>query len=150
MKITSFQGEWRFLSNFWPCEVTLDGMDFPSVEHAYMAAKTTDMNLRSIVQMLPDAAQAKRWGRTIKLRADWDQVKLQIMTDLVRQKFSTSPLKDKLLATGDAELIEGNTWNDRFWGVCNGRGLNHLGRILMDVRAGLESTQSKGAARPGE
>ena len=83
-------------------------------------------------------AEAKRFGRRVRLRLDWEQVKLDIMRQLVADKFARSDeLRRRLLATGDAELVEGNAWNDTFWGVCRGRGQNHLGRILMEVRDGL-------------
>jgi ribA/ribD-fused uncharacterized protein len=139
--ITSFRGEHRFLSNFWPATVTLDGMAFRSTEHAYQAAKTTDMAERSKFQVVKTPGAAKRLGRRIKLRPDWESVKEAVMLDLNRQKFSDPELAERLLGTGDAELIEGNTWGDRIWGMTleNGRwiGQNLLGRILMRVREEL-------------
>lgn len=81
------------------------------------------------------AGQAKRRGYRVKLRDDWELVKLGIMEDLVRQKFNEKTLGDMLLATGDAELVEGNDWGDKFWGVCDGEGQNMLGKILMKVRS---------------
>lgn len=137
--IDSFKGENRFLSNFWPAEVQLDGATYPSVEHAYVAAKTLDPKLREVAQSLPTAGDVKRFGKKLKLRADWDDVKLDVMRDLVRQKFQHAELRDKLRATGDQPLVEGNTWGDRFWGVCRGEGENHLGRILMEVRAEMSN-----------
>lgn len=139
MTINSFQGEYRFLSNFWPAEVVLDGETYPSVEHAYVAAKTVDLHMRKLAKDCQTAGQVKRFGRTLPLRRDWEEVKLQIMHDLVRQKFAHSYLKEKLLATGDEELVEGNTWNDTFWGVCRGVGENNLGKILMEVRKELNT-----------
>ena len=82
--------------------------------------------------------QAKRLGKRVELRPDWEDVKIDIMRQVLKSKFTQNPeLKAKLIATGDAELIEGNNWNDRFWGVCNGKGQNHLGRLLMELRAEL-------------
>ncbi len=133
-KIDSFQGEFRWLSNFWPCSVMLDGMTFPSTEHAYQAAKTLTLGERKKFQV-GTAGQAKRLGRKVKIRSDWESVKLDVMLNLLRQKFSSGELRSKLIATGNTELIEGNTWGDRFWGVCDGRGENHLGKLLMKVRA---------------
>jgi ribA/ribD-fused uncharacterized protein len=132
--IDSFKGENRFLSNFWPAEVMLDGMLFPTVEHAYVAAKTLDPEKRAEIRLVNTAGQVKRLGRTLDLRTDWDKVKLTIMEDLVRQKFQHPELAALLLATGDQELVEGNTWGDTFWGVCFDVGCNHLGLILMKVR----------------
>jgi ribA/ribD-fused uncharacterized protein len=137
-KITSFSGPNRFLSNFWPAIVHLDGVDYPTVEHAYVAAKTLDTIKRAEVHRAATPGEAKRIGRKLQLRPDWDDVKVQVMADLLRQKFAHPALRDMLLATGNAELIEGNTWGDRFWGQCPvGVGENHLGRLLMELRAGL-------------
>lgn len=132
--ITSFSGDYRFLSNFWDSIVTLDGVTYPSVECAYQAAKTLDLTARIPFQTYT-AAQAKRNGKLVVMREDWNDVKLSIMTDLVTQKFTNHPeLSRLLLATNGCQLIEGNTWNDVYWGVCRGVGSNHLGRILMRIR----------------
>lgn len=134
--IDSFQGAYRFLSNFWPAKVVLDGIEYDSVEHAYVASKTlNEIARKDIAGMTP--GQSKRYGRTLKLRPDWEEVKLTIMEDLVRQKFKRPDLAKLLRSTGKAELIEGNTWGDTFWGVCRGVGENNLGKILMRVRAEL-------------
>jgi ribA/ribD-fused uncharacterized protein len=138
-KITSFKGEYDFLSNFYPCFVAYDGVLYPSAEHAYQAAKTDDPVWRERIRDCFDARTAKSLGTSkLKLRADWNDFRQVVMNLIVLDKFSRSPfLGEKLLATGDAELIEGNTWGDHYWGVCRGRGQNHLGRILMRVRAAL-------------
>lgn len=137
MSIESFVGDYRFLSNFFPAPVVLDGMTYPTVEHAYQAAKT--LNRKERYRILADfpPSSAKRTGRHLTLRLDWDEVKLGVMLDLLRQKFRASKLKLLLLQTGCKELIEGNTWGDTYWGVCNGVGANHLGRLLMQVRREL-------------
>lgn len=134
MKIDSFQGKNRFLSNFWRVPIEYDGDLYPSVEHAYQAAKTDNFQDRLRIRLMPTAGDAKRAGRRVEIRSDWEQVKLDVMYQLVKQKFSAEPLRSQLIATGDNELIEGNTWNDTFWGICRGRGENHLGKILMRVR----------------
>lgn len=137
MVIDSFETEpYRFLSNFWPAPVKLDGVEYPTVEHAYQAAKTFDPHQREVIRGLPKPGQAKRAGRAFKARPDWPAVKVDVMLDLLRQKFRRrSRLAHHLEITGDAELIEGNTWGDYFWGVCEGRGANALGNLLMKVRA---------------
>lgn len=143
--IDSFTGDYKFLSNFQPGEVFLDRLPYPSVEHAYQAAKTVNSEEREPIRLLfgYQAGLAKRMGRKLTVRPDWDKVKFDIMTDLVHQKFNLHPmLRDKLLATGDATLIEGNHWNDTVWGVCNGVGTNWLGQILMHVRAELRKGNS--------
>lgn len=131
--ISEFRGEFRWLSNFWPARVTLDGVVYPSVENAYQAAKTTPEHRSPFLSC--SAADAKKLGKTIPVRDDWDEVKTYIMGDLVTQKFAAgSELAQKLLATGARELVEGNDWDDTFWGVCRGKGQNRLGKILMARR----------------
>ena len=136
--INSFKNEYRFLSNFAFALVEFDGCLYPTVEHAYQAAKTENMEDRRVMCGLHTPGDAKRFGKFLKIRDDWESVKLGIMEELVRCKFfNDSRLAQMLLLTGDAELIEGNYWGDVFWGVCRGRGNNHLGRILMKVRKEL-------------
>lgn len=133
--ITSFNGDYRWLSNFWHARVILDGVSYPTVENAYQAAKTLVPLARERFERCTPG-EAKRLGRKVKMRSDWERVKLAIMRDLIAQKFAPgSRLAASLLATGKAEIIEGNSWGDRFWGVCNGTGQNHLGRLLMERRA---------------
>jgi ribA/ribD-fused uncharacterized protein len=139
--ITEFQGPYRFLSNFWPAEVVHEGITYPSVEHAYQAAKTLNIAERRRIAAMADPAAAKRAGRKLLLREDWETAKFRVMQACVRDKFTRhAELRRKLLATGDAELIEGNTWGDRVWGVYQGEGENRLGRILMQVRGELRSS----------
>jgi len=141
-KIDAFQGEYRFLSNFWPAEVEFEGRKYPSVEHAYQAAKSLDPADRERIAALKTPAEAKAAGRALKVRPDWDTAKFDVMERCVLYKFSNHPeLKQKLLDTGDAELIEGNTWGDRIWGVYQGEGENRLGKILMKVREQLKEAK---------
>ncbi len=137
-QITSFSGDCAFLSNFYLAPTPYEGIVYPTSEHAFQAAKTLDVAERRRLADLSTPAQAKRAGRRVVLRADWEKVKIAIMTTIVRAKFQHNPeLAQKLLATVNAELIEGNRHRDRFWGVCGGKGQNWLGRILMEVRAEL-------------
>ena len=136
--INHFIGEYFFLSNFYPSEVRLDGETYPSVEHAFQAAKTGDaLTRKSLHERGVSAALARSIGRSVHLRPDWECVKVDIMLDLLRQKFSSPEMAKRLLATGDAWLEEGNKWGDRFWGTVNGEGENVLGILLQIVR--LES-----------
>lgn len=132
--ISEFRGEHEFLSNFFPSTVHLDGASYPTVEHAFQAAKTLDPDERERVRTCTWPGGAKRLGKRVALRIDWEEAKLGIMESLVREKFADPDLRQRLLATGSRELIEGNRWGDTYWGVCRGRGANHLGRILMKVR----------------
>ncbi len=136
-KIHGFHGPFRFLSNFVPVQVELDGIPFPSVEHAYVAAKTLDIEKRMEIAQVETAGQVKRLGRRLKLRPDWDTIKLDVMNDLLIQKFSQEPFSTQLLATNDFYLEETNHWGDTFWGVCDGVGTNHLGHLLMSIRTNL-------------
>lgn len=138
--ISSFRDEYFFLSNFYPVEIKLDGIVYPNAETAFQAQKALDVEERRKFSMLKNPIQAKRLGRKVKLRDDWEEVKLDIMTEVVSQKFLQHPhLIEMLLQTGDEELVEGNKWGDRFWGVCKDKGENHLGKILMKIRDAYKS-----------
>ena len=137
--IDSFRGKYYFLSNFFPAEVTYNGLTYQNNEAAFQAQKTYSKEERIEFTTL-EPRDAKRRGRRVRLRRDWEQVKDRIMEEIVRAKFSQNEeLKEQLLATGDAQLVEGNRWNDRYWGVDiqSGVGENHLGKILMKVRSEL-------------
>lgn len=138
--IDAFKNEYRFLSNFVPAEVKFEGFTYRSVEAAYVASKTLDEAVRAEVRALETSGQAKKFGKTISLRPNWENVRVNIMAHLLQQKFSIPIYKELLLATDNEELIEGNTWHDNFWGncvcdSCKGRkGYNLLGVLLMQVR----------------
>lgn len=134
--IDSFSRQYRFLSNFYPALVFYDGNLYPSSENAYQAAKVPQ-ELRHLFLEIT-ASEAKRLGRKLKCRDDWDQVKVQIMRSIIQSKFQAgSVLGTRLVETYPEELIEGNTWGDTFWGVCNGVGQNQLGYLLMEQRDSL-------------
>ena len=137
-KIDSFEGKYSFLSNFYSCSINYRGEVFPSVEHAFQAAKTNDILKIKEIKNASSPGRAKRLGRKVDIRQDWESVKIRIMAKLVLQKFTDPVLAKKLIATGDADLIEGNIWYDTFWGVCDGEGQNHLGRILVAVRTNIK------------
>lgn len=135
--IKGFFGEYKWLSNFHICDVFFDGELYASSEAAYMAGKTTDINIRKqlIKSTGINPADAKKLGRSIPLREDWDDIKFDHMYCVVFDKFNRNKyLRDKLLETGDRYLEETNHWNDCYWGICNGVGENKLGVILMKVR----------------
>lgn len=127
------------MSNFFPVNIQSRHLTFPSVEHAYVAAKSTDKAVWEHVATLT-AGQAKRFGRELEIRQDWDERKLEFMTILVRRKFAHPFMMKMLQDTGGAEIVEGNFWHDNFWGNCscskcvNIPGVNNLGRILMEIR----------------
>lgn len=143
--ITQFDGKYRFLSNFWPAQVKYEKYLYPSVEHAYQAAKSFhDPSRIHLTDALIPASKAKKFGQSLDIRPDWEFAKLTIMEGLVRQKFLNLDLMRWLLATKDAYLEEGNYWHDQYWGNCTCArhkdfpGKNHLGRILMNIRVELQ------------
>lgn len=143
--IYGFTGEYRFLSNFYPSRINLDGMDYPTVEHAYQAAKTLNPDQRLMILNLPYPAMAKKAGRKVHMRHDWDEIKITVMEYLLRQKFTGyHGLSLKLYQTGDIYIEETNTWGDTFWGVCNGKGQNVLGNLLMKVRKDIKTLYEPG------
>jgi ribA/ribD-fused uncharacterized protein len=141
--IDSFSGPYRFLSNFYPSPVKLGGVVYSTIEHAFQAAKTLDNTARLAIRDAATPGIAKRMGRTVALRLDWEKIKVEVMEGLVRQKFRRNPFRRWLLNTGEAELIEGNHWGDRFWGVCLGTGRNELGKVLMRVRSELYTAEEE-------
>ncbi|MCZ2224285.1 MAG: NADAR family protein [Chitinophagales bacterium] len=142
--IKEFKNEFAWLSNFTPVQVEFEGLTFHSVENAYQAAKSIDIEVRRVfVSLTP--GQSKKHSRAISIREDWEEVKFSIMENLCRQKFNKSPFKEKLLATGNEEIVEGNLWNDKVWGFClkTGEGQNNLGKIIMKIRSELQDQESK-------
>lgn len=133
--INSFTGDYRFLSNFATSVIQYNGHLYPSSEHAFQAAKAATPEEEKWVREAASCGEAKKRGNQVRLRPDWEDVKLYTMEEIVYQKFATNKdLAERLLATGEQDLVEGNTWNDTFWGVCRGQGHNHLGKILMRTR----------------
>lgn len=136
--VDSFSGEYRWLSNFWPVPVNYDGYVFKTVEHAYQALKCKYYNEFLEVKNCDTPGQAKRLARQKIMRDDWEQIKTQVMFHLLQQKFSNPEMWALLVATGNQPIIEGNEWGDTFWGVCRGKGENHLGKMIMTIRAGQQ------------
>ena len=141
--ISVFDGEYAFLSNFYMHSIEEDGITYPSNEHYFQAMKSLDRHERLFIAAAETPGKAKRRGRQTSLRADWESVKDEVMLNALRLKFADPILGQKLLDTGDEELIEGNHWHDNVWGVCScpqcpGVGQNRLGRYLMKVREELK------------
>lgn len=132
--IESFTKENAFLSNFHPCPIEYQGTVYPTIEHAFQAAKTDSSEERERIQKALTPVDAKRRGRRVTLREGWDMLRIDVMHELLRIKFSDRQMAGMLLETGNDKLVEGNWWNDRFWGVCKGKGENNLGKLLMQVR----------------
>ena len=132
-----FREELFFLSNFYPCQIVVDGICFPTSEHLYQYLKAGNGESRQLVLTQPTPSEAKKITASPAFtpRPDWQEVKLGEMEFVLRQKFSQPDLIVMLLAAGDMELVEDNDWDDTYWGVCNGIGENNLGKLLMKIRA---------------
>lgn len=139
--IKRFTGSYRFLSNFYPAIIEgIDGEKYITVEHAYQAWKCRKACDALKIRRTFKPGVAKRMVRGFETKEGWESVRVSVMFTLVHKKFKEiQHLKEKLLATGNAHLEEGNYWGDKFWGVCNGEGENHLGKILMQVREELRN-----------
>ena len=133
--ISAFRGAYDFLSNFYPAPITYNGLVFQNNEAAFQVAKCPE---RSAEFCFLNPSEAKRLGRRVKLRNDWDQIKDMVMYEICKAKFRQNPdLAERLISTSNFELIEGNNWGDHIWGVCDGYGENRLGKILMRIREEL-------------
>ena len=141
--IDCFDGEYAFLSNFYEHPIDINGVTYKSTEHAFQAMKATNKADHDLIVNAQTPGQAKRLGKKIQLRSDWEDIKYIVMQDILRIKFASPELGKMLMATGDATLIEGNTWHDNLWGNCtcprcaDKVGKNWLGNILMGVRQDL-------------
>lgn len=150
--IKEFRGAYRFLSNFFLCQVMFEGHQYDSVEHAYQASKFLDDRLRAGFRSDIKCGEAKSLAHNLEdqghKRPDWMQVNLGIMEGLLKQKFSKPALRQMLLDTGDQELVEGNWWHDNYWGQCfcakcsvqGAKTQNQLGKLLMKVRGELQAS----------
>lgn len=142
-KIDRFDGDHAFLSNFWEeptVPILMDGCEYTTAEHAYQACKTLEPVERRWIRLCPTPGAAKKLGKEVRLRPGWDGMKVQAMRQILATKFAPGTrMAERLLATGEIHLEEGNHWGDRFWGTCGGSGENWLGRLLMEQRAYLRS-----------
>ena len=157
--IDSFKGRWSFLSNFYPCVIKHEGINYPSLEHYYVAQKVNNshlidgvlmdkIDLREFISKIETAGQVKRFGRqSIELRKDWEDVRYDVMLFGIREKFKHEKLKEMILQTVGEELVEGNYWHDTYFGVCTcdkcPKGENNLGKILMTVRDEIIKKESE-------
>lgn len=133
--IANFSGPYWFLSNFSKQVVPYNGCYYKSAEHAFQATKMTNEVDHNVVAGQLSPGEAKKIARLQKKRDDWEEVKVQVMREILRAKFTFVPhRKGQLIRTEGHILIEGNTWGDKFWGMCNGEGQNILGRLLMELR----------------
>lgn len=134
--IDMFREEYEFLSNFYPAKMEFEGIAYYNSEAAYQAQKCKNPKDKILFANMY-ADEAKKFGRKVEMREDWDEVKVELMTRIVEAKFYQHPeLAVRLLETGNKQLKEGNYWGDVFWGIDHntGEGENHLGKILMNLR----------------
>ena len=147
--ICEFEGKYAFLSNFFPSSILYEGIVYPTNEHFFQAMKTLNQEERKKIAAADTPGKAKRLGRHVQLRADWEQIKVDVMRTGLMLKFTDAELAQKLIDTGDEELIEGNWWHDNTWGSCfcsdciNKPGRNLLGMLLMELRKELVYGKTK-------
>ena len=141
--IKYFRGDKEFLSNFYPSPILVayHNLVAPTAEHAFQSMKTYDKKEAKRIISAGTPSEAKRIGRSVNLRDNWEDVKIQVMYKVIREKFKKNDkLGNMLVNTHRHTLIEGNTWHDNYWGDCqcekciNIKGKNILGKILMGVR----------------
>jgi len=138
--IDKLDGPFAFMSNFEPAKVVIGGLLFDTIEHGFQAAKSFDPEDWEKIQACATPGQAKRMGRKVTLRPDWEEAKIPVMEELLRQKFSNPKFKEMLEETRGLQIIEGNKWHDNFWGDCECKkcvkkpGQNNLGKLLMKIR----------------
>lgn len=137
-----FKNEYEFLSNFYPCK------DGTTVEHRYQAAKASTPYEYEIIMKAPTAGRAKRLGKQIKMRKDWNAIKYEVMRSLVFYKFLSDPELGEKLCKIKEDIVEDNTWHDQEWGNClcdeckEIEGKNCLGEILMEVRSIIKNSKT--------
>jgi len=139
MAITSFRNEYHFLSNFYEYPILYNNVLYKSTEHAFQAQKTLDLEEIQLVRNASTPGRAKKLGKEVTLREDWEDIKVDVMRDILWAKFSNTDLSTKLLSTGERHLIEGNNWHDDFWGMHSHKGKNMLGKLLMEIRDELRN-----------
>ena len=138
--INQFKGKYRWLSNFAPCEIVLDRRKYASVEHAYMSAKSDSLSWKEFCASDVTPGEVKRASRSLSylhcLVENWDDIRIDVMRECLKQKFSQEPYRTWLRETGNEYIQEGNTWHDQFWGVefHTGQGENRLGKLIMEIR----------------
>ena len=138
-----FKDEYAFLSNMYSCPVKYDGETFPCVETAFQFMKcVTDSDREQFINSngyWVNGYAARSIGRKVKLRDDWNEVKVDIMKELLEDKFyHNEKFREGLKLTGKIEIVEDNDWGDTFWGQCKGKGENMLGKLLMEIRADIQ------------
>ncbi len=137
--IKQFTGNYRWLSNFTIVKIIYKGIEYASTEHAFMSAKSKDPKWKEFCRIEPLAGIVKKESKKIKLITDWEIKKVEVMKEVLELKFKQSPFKEQLIATGNEEIQEDNTWGDLFWGVdlITGQGKNMLGKLIMEIRKEL-------------
>lgn len=145
--ITSFEGKYSFLSNFYACQTEYHNVKYPTSEHAYQAAKTNNPIQREAIKNADTPDDAKRLGRRVEIKSNWDEIKDEVMYEIVLNKFKNKRMQAKLLATENEQLVEGNYWHDNHFGSCYCKKClqlpkeNVLGKILMRVRDELRAEE---------
>lgn len=146
--ITEFQKEHWFLSNSSNAPISVNGIVYPSNEHALAAMQTIDLGLRAAIAQLPTPSAAADRAKQLSVRPDWPRIEIDVMRQLVFQKFTQHPNHGMfLLETGARPLIAGNYMHENRWGIdlMTNEGSNWLGLLLMERRARLRMRIFDGA-----
>lgn len=161
--IPEFKGDYYFLSNFHYHDQHFTTADKPLVmktaEHVFQAAKykampslSEDEKVSYVVKVssAKTPTEARNLGKKAKgLDVEaWDAMKIDVMREILLSKFADADLEARLMATGDAMLVEGNTWGDTFWGRCDKKGYNILGVLLMEIRGYYRLCNNKWPTMP--
>ena len=143
--VKEFRNKYHFLSNFFPVKIIIDGLKYNSTEHYFQSMKFTDPRIQEKVRNTPTPSSAKKLAKKFRKREDWYEISLNVMERALRVKFEIPELREKLIATDEMYLQEGNRWKDTFWGVDlkTGEGQNHLGRLLMKIRKEIKTDKKE-------
>ncbi|CAK9098464.1 unnamed protein product [Durusdinium trenchii] len=153
-KVERFQGPYKFLSNFFWSELDFQGLRYPSVEHAFQAAKLVENQQRVAYGFTSPSlsfGEAKRLGRQVALRKDWKEIREEVMAECLLAKFENPDLRKQLLSTGDRELVDGHSGSpDLIWGyhIPSKKGENRLGILLMELRSKLSRPLVQSKTKP--
>ena len=143
--VKEFRNKYHFLSNFFLVKINIDDFEYNSTEHYFQSMKFIDPKIQEQIRNAPTPSIAKKFAKKFMRRKEWYEIRLDVMERALRVKFDIPEMREKLIATDDMYLQEGNRWKDTFWGVDlkTGKGKNHLGRLLMKIRTQIKTNQKE-------
>lgn len=132
--VKNFLGPFYFLSNFYPVVVVLDDIEYPTVEHAYIAAQNDSMYFKYLIKEAPSVQVAREIGRFTKIRSNWSEISHNVMYNLLVQKFNQPDFQQELCKTGTRKLVGTNSWDKTYWNVTPSDEPSRLAVLLMEIR----------------